>query len=938
MPGPIKVFLSRTSGSKGLVKLVGPGEETEEHGFTLPWLDETVWEAVFLSLELYEEDRQTWPQGQARTKAEELGLFLKDKDRPSSKRFEIIGRELYYTLFGSERIRHLLDRLLHTEYDPVLVFRIQDEGGVLQSYPWELLHDDRDFLFRERRAFLVRHVDLGERVPPLDLTEKLRVLYIAPRPSILGYTGLPSSEELHLEYLNNYYPDHLVLESPLSNTLDGLHTFLMERSPVPVVHVDTHGGYGWLCQCGSLVPPGVKQCYQCNGIRSRDQKVQGYLAFETSEGEIVWVDGDQFGRRLYGRGVRMVVLSACRSGLVGGSSTFNSVAGALIKRGIPSVVAMQFSIEVEQAEKFVEYFYRAILTGMPLTEAMAEVRIALSDDSWYRPVLYLRTEEADYRGEILKFKLDEPLPSEPSVRDRWRARLGFRRDPFLYTDGGDDPYLHEYFHRGMKHFDKVYGHPSRPAPVFVFGPPGSGKSSMRNVITQISLGRGILPIVYKDFGPLVYKAQKGQGVQVEDHVKQLLKTALRTLGDLANKGIVSVPSSKDNSTKDSDRNEIIRNHLWLYVRKYEEDPSRRDTLKDLLEPDQEVAGELPPDPRELLGRFCRYVTELFKYRFIYILVDPDHDIASDEEIAWRVLEPLLSTGRLLKLGEDQVAFKFFLGQRFLSRARQIPWIEREWLKRVCILEWSDEELRDLLRERLLLCSKGRYESLGQLSEVEGLDEQVIRLAGGSPRQLIVICNELFEEHSRQWSPEKDEPALITAQEVGEVLEPFKEQYKSELERLVDQREGEKVELKSTMRYNLKAGRRDKSMDEAVARTLCAFLNTNGGTLIIGVSDEGEPLGLEADFSTLRKKDQDGFEQAFTELVSTYLGMSVQQYIRPHFDEYQGELVYVVEVDPSPRPVFCSIGGEDKFYIRFLNTTRELSGPDLLNYCREHFDD
>lgn len=109
----------------------------------------------------------------------------------------------------------------------------------------------------------------------------------------------------------------------------------------------------------------------------------------------------------------------------------------------------------------------------------------------------------------------------------WLHRLGFRRDPFRYSDVETGPFLQEYYYR-VKHFHDVFD-VNEPRTTLVFGPPGSGKSSMRNVISQLCRKFNIFPIVYQDFGPLVRKHQEGKRVQVKDHVEQILRVALRDL-------------------------------------------------------------------------------------------------------------------------------------------------------------------------------------------------------------------------------------------------------------------------------------------------------------------------------------------------------------------------------------------------------------------------
>ncbi len=939
MPGPVRIALRREPGTrKAFVDLKGPGEEAETCWFDLPWLDEIEWQAVFRSLELQQEDPETWPQGEIRQKAQELGLFLREQGRPSSERFKIIGQVLYNTVFGSEGIRRLLDRLLRTESEPVLEFHIQDEGSVLQAYPWELLHDSEKFLFEGKRAFPVRHVDFEESITPFELTEVLRTLYIAPRPDMSfyeGYANLPVLERLHLEYLSRYYPDHLVLESLPANTLDALQKHLM-GSKIHVVHIDAHGGFGWLCQCQRLNPPRAKECATCGQTRPDGQRDQGYLAFETADGKVDWVSGEELGKRLHGRGIQLVVLSACRSALVGGASTFNSVAGALVKNRVPAVVAMQFSIKVNQAEKFVEFFYWALMNGMPLTQAVAESRIALTKD-WYRPVLYLRTDASNYRGTILALKSTLVPPKRLGPREKWIAQLGFKRDPFRYIDGGTDQFLQEYFYFRMRHFYDVFD-VSRPGTVFVFGPRGSGKSSMRNVISQLCQKEEIFPVVYRDFSLLVHKCQQGEGegIQIEDHVTQILKTALRALAGLTDGNAVTL------SSEVNDQDRIIRRQLMSYVVKYEDDSFRRFALQNLLNADPESEGNWPTSTRELWGRFCRNVTKLFGYKSVYILIDPNDDIASNEDVAWKVLEPLLSACRLLEPleKEDRWAFKLFLGQRARERLGHISWFKDEQNKRCYDLRWDDSELRKLLQERLRGSSSSRYEALVQLAPgVDDLDDRVIELSRSSPRELIVICDRLFSEHCRRWSPEDEEHLLITRHEVEEVLRPFEERHRqSELEQLITQGESDKVEFKSTMQCNMDTRKRDERMERGVVKTICAFMNTEGGTLIIGVDNVGNAIGLEADFSTLHtaRQNQDGFEQRFAEIIEQYLGLGVRDYISARFERYKDQLIYRIDVQKSSEPVYCQFDGKSQFFVRVFTTTRELDPKETLEYCLRHF--
>ena len=63
-------------------------------------------------------------------------------------------------------------------------------------------------------------------------------------------------------------------------------------------------------------------------------------------------------------------------------------------------------------------------------------------------------------------------------------------------------------------------------------------------------------------------------------------------------------------------------------------------------------------------------------------------------------------------------------------------------------------------------------------------------------------------------------------------------------------EGERIEFKTYARWDIQLGRVNRALEEAVARTIAGFLNHDGGTLLIGVTDAGNVAGLEADYQTL----------------------------------------------------------------------------------------
>ncbi len=442
MEAPIKITLYKTpTREEAHVILEVPDGGSEDNWFPLIWLNDEEWNAVFWSLELYSKDSTTWPTSPDISTAEKLYLF--SDGQPSDQRWEIIGNALYKAIFSSKEIEGLFSDSLRRRYEdiPVVQLRMSSKGSILHSYPWELLHNGKDFLFDARHAFLVRYLDIIE---PIKVIEKksLKVLLIDPRPRMpQDYPNLSLSDRPHLKRMSNQFPGEFVVTnlsdvSESKHTLSKIQRYLMtSQDDIHTLHIDTHGDFGWLCKkCRRtyriLNSPRAKTCKTCEVKRPEKQEVQGYLAFQDETGKCIWVDGKQLGKVLMKRGIQVVVLSACKSGLVGGSSAFNSVAGALIRQGIPSVIAMQFSVDERAAKTFIDTFYRALIAGTPLTGAVAEARInlrtILDNEAWYRPVLYLRTDRYNYQGEVFENVGDQMVDTileERSPKQRQLAKL-----------------------------------------------------------------------------------------------------------------------------------------------------------------------------------------------------------------------------------------------------------------------------------------------------------------------------------------------------------------------------------------------------------------------------------------------------------------------------------------------------------------------------------
>ena len=157
--------------------------------------------------------------------------------------------------------------------------------------------------------------------------------------------------------------------------------------------------------------------------------------------------------------------------------------------------------------------------------------------------------------------------------------------------------------------------------------------------------------------------------------------------------------------------------------------------------------------------------------------------------------------------------------------------------------------------------------------------------------------------------------------------------------LIAQGESRVVEFKSTGRQNLYTRRKDIAIEWAVVKTTCAFMNSDGGTLLVGVDDQGKPLGIEPDFPHLHSKNRDGWERWLVDLVSNSMGASAATDLSVWFCAIDEKTIARVDVSRATNPVFAKMSKGDKrkvFFARLGNATKELAGPDLLEYQKKRW--
>ena len=186
--------------------------------------------------------------------------------------------------------------------------------------------------------------------------------------------------------------------------------------------------------------------------------------------------------------------------------------------------------------------------------------------------------------------------------------------------------------------------------------------------------------------------------------------------------------------------------------------------------------------------------------------------------------------------------------------------------------------------------------------------------------------ELLRARSRQRRPQ----LRLVDQPTNANTPPAPQAPEEDLAAMIDAGESDRVEFKSTLRMNTHTQEKDARIENAVVKTIAGFLNSRGGTLFIGVKDDGTAHEvLDADgFDS-----EDRMSQHLAHVVNGRIGKKAWAAIQAEFKDVHGVRVLVVRCDRASSPVYVKGG---VFYIRTTTTTEELSVEDGHEYIKGHF--
>jgi hypothetical protein len=293
---------------------------------------------------------------------------------PDEKLVQELGAELFDWLFAGDA-RVLFDssrqQAAREGNDQWLRLVLRIRPPELAALPWEFLYDTRRDDYLSLSNPLVRYPEVLEPIRPLAVSPPLRILGMVARPSDRSELDV----ELEKQWLHQAVTD-LTDDGRVEVTWVPGQTWRELRRAINqqqwhVFHFIGHGGF------------------------DRDTG-EGFIALGEDGGGTYRLAASKLAQLLGPHhSLRLVLLNSCESAQVDNRELFSSTAMALMRRGVPAVMAMQYEISDRAAIEFARAFYEAVADGLPVDLAVRDARLAVSlarpnSLEWGTPVLYLR--------------------------------------------------------------------------------------------------------------------------------------------------------------------------------------------------------------------------------------------------------------------------------------------------------------------------------------------------------------------------------------------------------------------------------------------------------------------------------------------------------------------------------------------------------------------
>lgn len=345
-----------------------------------------------------------------------------------AKRLKTLGENLFLSVFADATAKRLFDRFQDTDEKRLITLYAQHPAVL--SLPWELLRPPKQtYLMHEKLSIRRRYLGAGggRTAYKVSSKDRLRVLFVVSRPSDANFIN-PRTDALAVMHAIKTTQANIELEFLRPATLDKLINRLENDRlpPIDILHFDGHGAFF----NAAAEPTSAKRADNPLSKQAQPESNNGYLLFETADGNNDFVSAETLADALYRKKIALVVLSACQSAAMG-DDALTSVAARLTHAGLPSVLAMSYSVLVRTTEHLFGEFYNALMQGQAMGAALdtarralnrhpergerqcGDQRITLNLQDWFVPVLY----QASHDCALLNPQTPNAHDSPPAINN-----------------------------------------------------------------------------------------------------------------------------------------------------------------------------------------------------------------------------------------------------------------------------------------------------------------------------------------------------------------------------------------------------------------------------------------------------------------------------------------------------------------------------------------
>lgn len=132
---------------------------------------------------------------------------------------------------------------------------------------------------------------------------------------------------------------------------------------------------------------------------------------------------------------------------------------------------------------------------------------------------------------------------------------------------------------------------------------------------------------------------------------------------------------------------------------------------------------------------------------------------------------------------------------------------------------------------------------------------------------------------------------------------------------------------------------NKDVEKEISVTISAMANKEGGTLFIGIDDDGKILGLEQDCKLLKNPNNDKLQRTIWQSIQNYIGnMAYASKLDLSLIEQNSKKICVIKIPPSDEPIFIHDNHTQESYVRIGPKSEKFSPAEFMKYCKTRFSD